>query len=293
MLLTQLSYGRFYGAPNICVEVPGFSASLMTATVPAEDVPVHRHSNTSIIYVLSGRYRSTADGIREHCDGGTLIFNPSGTVHRDSFEVPGGRFLAITASDDTSRLINQVCSLSSSALAISSGESKAIAAALCRGSHSARLGDVRKTEEMCWDLVSAFAGAKFWREHESCGWVRRARELLQDECSTNLRLSEVAARLEIHPVYFSRAFRRIFRCTPQQYIVRCRLQKAMHLLRFSRAPLSQIAIESGFYDQSHFSRSFRHHFGVAPYRYRHHLGIGTERREVQPVQEQMRFLCDS
>ena len=73
MELTQLSYGRFYGAPDNCIEVPGFSASLMTATTPLEDVPVHCHSSASIIYVLSGRYRSTADGIRRRCDSGTLI----------------------------------------------------------------------------------------------------------------------------------------------------------------------------------------------------------------------------
>jgi AraC family transcriptional regulator len=288
MELTQLSYGRFYGAPDNCIEVPGFSASLMTATTPLEDVPVHCHSSASIIYVLSGRYRSTADGIRRRCDGGTLIFNPSGTVHRDSFEEPGGKFLAISASEDTSRLINQVQSLSSDAVAITSGESISIAAALCRGCGSTRPEDVRDTEAICWDLVSALAGTQLWQEHESLSWVDRARELLQDECSANPRLSDVAARLEIHPVYFSRAFHRIFRCTPQRYLVRCRLQKAMHLLRLSRVPLSQVATESGFYDQSHFSRLFSQHFGVTPSQFRGHLGIGAKKRQVQPVQEQTR-----
>jgi transcriptional regulator GlxA family with amidase domain len=62
----------------------------------------------------------------------------------------------------------------------------------------------------------------------------------------------------------------------------------MHLLRLSRVPLSQVATESGFYDQSHFSRLFSQHFGVTPYQFRGHLGIGAKKRQVQPVQEQTR-----
>jgi AraC family transcriptional regulator len=138
-------------------------------------------------------------------------------------------------------------------------------------------------EAMCWELVSTVTGVKFWPDNAHPSWKRRAwvgqaRELLRDRCSDSMHIAEMARQLEVHPVYFARAFRQVFHCTPGEYRMRCRLRDAMALLQNAEFPLSEIAYRSGFFDQSHFTNSFREHFGISPYAYRSRLGsIGTRR----------------
>ena len=63
---------------------------------------------------------------------------------------------------------------------------------------------------------------------------------------------------------FNRTFKASFGCTPGQYIRRMRIARAQNLMTVSRDPLSQIAAECGFADQSHLNRCFRKVVGETP-----------------------------
>jgi AraC family transcriptional regulator len=97
---TSLPYGIYFGANQFREEVPGFSVSLLTPALRAEDVPLHTHENASFVFVLSGSYLSAADGAAPVGSGPMLIFNPAGTTHRDSFTLADGRFLAVSICPD-------------------------------------------------------------------------------------------------------------------------------------------------------------------------------------------------
>jgi AraC-like DNA-binding protein len=51
--------------------------------------------------------------------------------------------------------------------------------------------------------------------------------------------------------------------TPQTYIMIYRLVKTKQML-LDKVPLTDIAFLNGFYDQSHFTHSFKKYFGVTP-----------------------------
>jgi AraC family transcriptional regulator len=56
-----------------------------------------------------------------------------------------------------------------------------------------------------------------------------------------------------------------------RYVLRTRVERAKMLLRNSGSTVSEIALELGFADQSHLTRTFRHFVGVPPGVYaRHH-----------------------
>jgi transcriptional regulator GlxA family with amidase domain len=77
---------------------------------------------------------------------------------------------------------------------------------------------------------------------------------------------EVAALAEIagrSPFHFSRVFRRSIGISPHRYIVHLRLQRALDLARSGQAGLSEIAIRTGFADQSHLWRWVRRVHGVS------------------------------
>lgn len=69
---------------------------------------------------------------------------------------------------------------------------------------------------------------------------------------------------------FERRFRATFHLTPQRFLRKLRLRIASRALVHTDGSLSEIALSSGFADQSHFSREFRRQFGRTPREYREH-----------------------
>ncbi len=81
-------------------------------------------------------------------------------------------------------------------------------------------------------------------------------------------LTELAAAVGRHPTHVARAFRREHGVTVAEYSRSLRLEWARAQLAVDDMPLSRIAIDAGFADQSHFTRAFRRHHGITPGRYR-------------------------
>jgi AraC family transcriptional regulator len=263
----SLPYGNYFGTDEVRRDVPGFSVSLLTPTLRAEDVPLHMHQNAPFVLVLSGSYRSSADGAALEQ---MLIFNPAGTTHRDTFVLPRGRFLAISITDHCLKIALDAALLPTAATAYGSGQPVLTAQCLVERCNTP-LTESGCIEALCWDLLSTICGRRESDRRCAPPWIRKARELLHERCSDSLRITEIAKLLGVHPVYFPRAFRRTFRCTPSEYRMRCRLCEAIVLIRNKNLPLAEIALRSGFYDQSHLCTAFREHFGIAPHAYRRHL----------------------
>jgi AraC-like DNA-binding protein len=70
-----------------------------------------------------------------------------------------------------------------------------------------------------------------------------------------------------HPTHLVRAFSGAYGIPPHQYLMSRRVERARRLLLEGRAP-GEVAVETGFYDQSHLNRHFKRLVGVAPGRYR-------------------------
>jgi len=67
---------------------------------------------------------------------------------------------------------------------------------------------------------------------------------------------------------FNRQFKKKFHTTPRSYLTSVRMNAACHLLVSSDLPISDIALQTGFYDQSHFSNQFLRHRDMSPSQYR-------------------------
>lgn len=100
-------------------------------------------------------------------------------------------------------------------------------------------------------------------------WLCRVREQLEDRFRESLRIGELARDAGVHPVYLARLFRAYFGASPGQYLRRVRIEWAARELQSPTLRLlSEIALEAGFADQSHFTRYFRRFTGVTPRQYR-------------------------
>ena len=99
-------------------------------------------------------------------------------------------------------------------------------------------------------------------------WLEQARQFLHAHFSEGFRVSDIAATIDAHPAHLARLFRRYYGCTIGEYLRRLRIEFACHALSTSDLPLAEIASAAGFYDQAHFSRTFKRLTGVTAIEYR-------------------------
>lgn len=95
--------------------------------------------------------------------------------------------------------------------------------------------------------------------------VTAARESIESDPAANHSLRDLAGRVSMSPFRFARVFRELTGVPPHKYVVQRRLQRAHDLLQ-SGESVTDTCYAVGFNNLSHFIRSFRRAFGVAPSR---------------------------
>lgn len=94
--------------------------------------------------------------------------------------------------------------------------------------------------------------------------LRRATVSLAKSSSAVASVSDVAAKLGLSSSQFSRAFKTSTGFPPHRWQLNHRIAKAQELMRYGGLTLSQIALATGFTEQSHFTRVFKKVVGVSP-----------------------------
>jgi AraC-like DNA-binding protein len=98
--------------------------------------------------------------------------------------------------------------------------------------------------------------------------LRRVVEYIHEHFRKRLSVSDLAKIAHLSERQLNRRFQQIFRMSTQEFLVRTRIQAASEVLLATDMPIGEIAVEHGFYDQSAFTRQFRHHLGETPLAYR-------------------------
>lgn len=98
--------------------------------------------------------------------------------------------------------------------------------------------------------------------------------------SEKLSIPELAKSCNLSESQFQRQFQRCFKMTVGNYILSVRLLMARQRLSTSDAPVGAIALDCGFYDQSHFTRAFQKANGLSPRAFRDSIQSGVSRRSI-------------
>lgn len=83
-----------------------------------------------------------------------------------------------------------------------------------------------------------------------------------------LSIEELAADIFVSKYYLIRKFKSSIGMTPHQFCIQNRIRKSQGLLDEEKT-ISRIAVEMGFYDQSHFDKVFQRIVGISPSEYVH------------------------
>ena len=98
--------------------------------------------------------------------------------------------------------------------------------------------------------------------------MKRVKHLIRKHLASPLGLEAMADEVGLHPIYVARCFRAAYGVSCGEYLARVRAEYAGRLLAATALPLTDVAIDAGFFDQSHFTNSFRRVTGLTPGAYR-------------------------
>ena len=110
------------------------------------------------------------------------------------------------------------------------------------------------------------------------GWDKGGKEMdtgiknLADRITSHpeqeLLIEALAADIFVSKYYLIRKFKSSIGMTPHQFCIQNRIRKSQGLLDEEKT-VSRIAVEMGFYDQSHFDKAFQRIVGISPSEYIH------------------------
>jgi len=126
-------------------------------------------------------------------------------------------------------------------------------------------------DSLACELVDATTYARRDRRHlyrpEQLKWYARkiaaARELMEADPTAQHSFWHLSSQVAMSPFLFARVFRDLVGMPPHKYLIRLRLERARHLLDSGMA-VTDACYAVGFNNVSHFIRSFRRRFNVAP-----------------------------
>ncbi|MFL5383712.1 MAG: helix-turn-helix domain-containing protein [Longimicrobiaceae bacterium] len=253
-------------------DVGGFTLS-ETRHPPRMRLPRHANDRATLVAVLGGAYVETAAGRTGTHLPGTLLVRPAGEVHSNALDGRGSRCLLVELSPG--RL--EACGgLFGDVRAFAGSPAAALALRAAEELGASDAAAPLALEALALELVAALARQPSGRAGSPPRWLEAIRQTVH-EAPSGVTLASLAREAGYAPVYVARAFRRHFGCSVGEYLRRRRVEIARDALALSDAPLAAIALDAGFFDQSHFSRVFRRHLGLTPAAYR------RLHREVRPV----------
>jgi AraC family transcriptional regulator len=254
---------KFFGAPVVARQFGRFHLS-MTDYAGGTSLPWHVHDQTYLSFVVRGRYRERLRGVARDCGAEQMIVHPAGEMHADEFSARS-RCLNIEMDAEWLRSVStRGVMLDCPAVYASAG----ITAIAARAGGEVRTNDALSpmiVEGIMLELLGELA-----RERETGGaprWLLRVRDEVASSFRRPPSLSALAAGAAVHPVHLARSFRRRFGCTVGGMIRRLRVEEAKRGIR-AGLPLSDVAADAGFADQSHLARTFHAVTGMTPSEFR-------------------------
>jgi AraC-like DNA-binding protein len=93
---------------------------------------------------------------------------------------------------------------------------------------------------------------------------RNIKYIMKEHANTNLSIKDLALISGRSQSSFNRDFKRQYGCTPNQWLKARRLEKAYTLIKETSLSITEIGLEIGYENTSHFIKAFKEKYGHTP-----------------------------
>ncbi len=237
---------------------------------PRSTMAPHAHEESSFTIVLKGSYQERIVGRSIEHRPGSMLFYPAGEKHSQQFGRHGSHKLIFRPSESCLELLRDGKIRLPQAPYVGSPCIRAMATRVIKEMRTADTFSAMVIEGSVLELVATFGRISAADTHSQAvpKWLKVCREMLEVQPEASFTHVALAFQVGKHPVHLAKAFRKAYGETIGECQRRSRLSKAESLLQRRNMPLLDIALECGFSNQSHFSRSFKAAFGTTPTVYR-------------------------
>jgi AraC family transcriptional regulator len=236
----------------------------------------HEHATASVAVVLRGGWEGELD---HHTStlwrGDTVLVTPAGARHWNAFFAAETEVVVVELEPERSRLPHGYRSLLSEPATLHRRGLGGLAARLAAELRAPDAHSPLLSEGLALELLATVARASGTeRGSARPPWLDRAEECLHAGLSRSWTLEALSREVGVEPTRLLRGFRRHLESTPADYLRQLRVDQARRLLAESERPIADIALETGFTDQSHLTRVFRRLLGETPAAFRRRFRHG-------------------
>ncbi|HLI96198.1 MAG TPA: AraC family transcriptional regulator [Candidatus Baltobacteraceae bacterium] len=232
-------------------------------------VPMHQHEAPYLSLLLDGAYRERGADFDIRYEPYTLVFHAAGTVHEDEMLGPC-RFFAVNFLPRWERIIDELGGSPSHVFELHGGDPIWLALRLYREFLARGDSSEASVEALVYELCAYLAAHKIDDSHEP-PWLAEIDRTIRERFHEPLDIAAIAAAAGVHPSHVCRVYRRFRGQTITDTLFGARVQHVARRLTESDEPLSVIAAEAGFADQSHMTRIFKRVTGYPPGKHRRYV----------------------
>ena len=228
------------------------------------ELPPHSHPDTNIAVVLAGGWFAGNAPLELDCFAPTVLVEPAGEIHGNVFGTVETAVLSLSL--EAGRLGSAVAEATQRFLHLRDPYIELLARRAANELEEPDDVTPLAVEAAALELVARVARSVGLERRPT--WLGRARAVLHDRYADPLSLNDIADAIGVEPERLARGFRRAYGEPLATYLRRIRVNAAARLLTTTDAPISQVAGEVGFADQSHMTRWFGRYLETTPGQYR-------------------------
>ncbi len=227
----------------------------------------HDHRFDCLVFVMSGVLTGTMGAMDLQAPPGSLFYVPMGARHTNQFHGSVRTFDIVLSPHHRENFGGYIQPITG----FKTWENTAptmIASRMISETRSSDSASSLILSGLLLELIGEASRATKETRTTPPPWLAKAIDYAQANLSRPFSIEEIGREIGVHPAHLSRVFRKQYGCTIGEYVRGLRLERASRLIRDAEIPLSEVAFDAGFTDQSHFSRSFKARMGMTPTRYR-------------------------
>jgi AraC family transcriptional regulator len=250
---------------------------LADVTYPAGlSLPRHMHERPYICLIRHGTYSERYGRRSRSCGPAMVVYHPAGEHHCQEMHGCDVASFNVEIGQTWQQRMSEIGMAADQPVQFEGGRARDIAVRMLRELNHDDIDTTPAIEDLFWQLLAEIRSSVTPRPPgPGPAWLGAVREILDTCIREPISLSGIADDIGVHPMHLAATFRRHFGCSVGEYLRRRRVAAAREMLAKPDMPLTRIAIDAGFADQSHLTRTFKRLTGMTPGRYRTFLRFKT------------------
>lgn len=255
--MSQVTLGKTLYTRNV-----GAFTVTDTMHLPGLRLTRHMHENTSLQVIMKGSFLEKYQGKIIECEASSFTVKPPAEPHSNLFGTNGAHSLIIEIDNslvqesEDYKILQQMLHIKDASICH-------LIFNLYKELKNHDPASKLAMEGIIMEIIAHLSRNDI-NETKMPDWLNQVRDYIHDNYANTITLDTLANLVNINSAHLCRVFRKYLGCSFGDYLREVRFKNAVERITKGEQPLSEIAIECGFYDQSHLNRFFKLKTGQSP-----------------------------